>query len=263
VRSQRRRIGFDEFRRLPRHPGWQYEYVGGEVHIQPAPAIVVTSLAVQPRCAPSTCRLRPTDARDAPALAAAFEEAFAPTVEYCDWEPDAIRASARECIESYYAGTRGVPLPVARLAVAGENVAGAALVSRGRGGPWLDMLFVRPAWQRQGLATALVAAVVTGLHAAGEARLASGYHLANDASRAWHHRFGFQDEPDLPLAERYLSHAQHERRRREQGGPLLPAERAALQAECDYWQDEVSRLQAIAQVHGYEKVCPLLRYRER
>jgi GNAT superfamily N-acetyltransferase len=116
--------------------------------------------------------------------------------------------SARENIRDFFAGDRGEVLPSSCLAVDEgaedlvELVAGAALVTRAKDGcPLLDMLFVRPRWQRRGLAAALVSWSLRELLAQGEATLRSRYLLANEPSRAWHQRFGFTVEADPDEAE--------------------------------------------------------------
>jgi GNAT superfamily N-acetyltransferase len=114
-------MSFEEFRLLPRDPGWKYEYFDGMAHITPRPRLATVRVAVEAR------------AKD--------------------------------------------------------------------GCPLLDMLFVRPSWQRRGLATALVSWCLRELLAQGEAALRSRYLLTNEQSRAWHQRFGFTLEPDPEEAE--------------------------------------------------------------
>jgi hypothetical protein len=99
------------------------------------------------------------------------------------------------------------------------------------------------------------------LHAAGEPTLWSGYYLANEPSIAWHHRFGFEEEPDLNLAECRATCAQHELWRREQIGDLSEEERATLEKECAYWKAQVEHLHERAVREGYEAVTPILRRR--
>jgi GNAT superfamily N-acetyltransferase len=140
---------------------------------------------------------------DEETLVDAYVAAFEDSAEYCDAPLEEVWRSARENIRAFYAGDRGEALPSSCQAVdetAGkptEVVAGAALVTRAKDGcPLLDILFVRPRWQRRGLATALVSWSLARLLAQGETTLRSRYHLANEPSRAWHHRFGFTLEPD-------------------------------------------------------------------
>jgi RimJ/RimL family protein N-acetyltransferase len=92
------------------------------------------------------------------------------------------------------------------------------------------MLFVSPAWQRQGLATALVTAALNALHSIGVAALESSYMLGNAESQAWHQQFGFVEEPDLFLAQAYYRQSEYELWRRETIGDLTDAERSVSPA---------------------------------
>jgi hypothetical protein len=85
----------------------------------------------------------------------------------------------------------------------------------------------------------------------------SRYHIGNDASRRWHQRFGFIEEPDLQRAQLYCTAARQELWRRERMGNLTPEERARLQAELDAWQAQVNELEQRADEQGYEAVCAL------
>src|SRR5439155_5564635 len=73
----------------------------------------------------------------------------------------------------------------------------------------------------------------------------SRYHLGNAASRAWHHRFGFTDEPDLLLARLNLRAATHELARLRELGRLTPRLQHQLNQECARWQRESDRLESL------------------
>jgi len=139
----------------------------------------------------------------------------------------------------------------------GEQPVGAALLSRDREyGPVLDLLFIRPQWQRRGLATALVASAMNALHQAGEGTLTSCYQLANTASQAWHRAFGFVERPDLRYAQAYHRRARQELFRREKTEDLTARERAALHAEVQYWHEQIEALERLAAEQGYGAVNP-------
>ncbi len=125
----------------------------------------------------------------------------------------------------------------------------------------LDMLFIRPRWQRRRLATALLSRCLEELHRREEPILRSRYHLANEASRAWHREFGFTEEPDLSLAQLYLRCAAQELHRRESAGGLGDEERRALLADLERWEGQVKELERIADEKGWEAVSPTLRIR--
>jgi GNAT superfamily N-acetyltransferase len=265
MKSQSIPMSWDELHRLPRPLGWKVEYWDGHAHLTPRPSSVLTTLAVGPRDVPADVSMRPAAPDDAPRLVPVFVAAFLDTIEYCDRGPAEVETSAREHVESYFAGTRGVPHPASRISLirgpqgARERITGAALVlERPDAPPLLDLLFVLPGQQRRGLATALVSAAVNELARAGFTHLRSVYSLGNEASRAWHQRFGFVEEPDLMLAQRLQTHAWHRLHLRELAGDLSDAERAGLEAECARQDAWVEELEARARRDGFESVCPWL-----
>jgi GNAT superfamily N-acetyltransferase len=208
MRSRHIIMSLAQFRLLPRDPGWRYEYFDEMAHVTPRARFATVRVGVGPRPLEPPLPLRSVVASDREELLAAYVAAFADSVEYCDVPAEGISRSARENIRDFYAGDRGEALPSSCVAVddAAEDpvevVAGAALVTRAEDGcPLLDMLFVRPRWQRRGLAAALVSWSLRELLAQGEAALRSRYLLGNEPSRAWHQHFGFTLEPDPDGAE--------------------------------------------------------------
>src|SRR3990172_8963645 len=192
MRSRHTAMSFAEFRLLPRDPGWKYEYFDEMAHITPRARVATVRVAVDSRRSESPLPLRGVVASDREGLVAAYVATFADSAEYCDVPLKGVSRSARENMRGFYAGDRGETLPSSCVAVdeaAGdlaEVVAGAALVTRAKDGcPLLDMLFVRPRWQRRGLAAALVSWSLRRLLEEGEATLRSLYLLANEPSRAW------------------------------------------------------------------------------
>jgi len=124
----------------------------------------------------------------------------------------------------------------------------------------LDLLFIHPRWQRQGLATALVSAVLGRLHDDGVEHLTSRYLLANEASRAWHRSFGFVDEPDLWVAQAHHRCSRHAVWRAAQVGDVDECERAQLEEAALRWSQEVERLERIAEEEGYDAVLAWRRF---
>lgn len=264
MRSRRIKMTVEEYHRLPLIPGWKCEYYDDRAHYTPRHTAVIVRAPVTMRMVePSKARLvRLVTPDDTDALIHAFYESFRHTVEYCDWKDDAIRASAESAIRSYWKGKRGSPHPASVLSVAAANpaaVTGAALVVQGHECPALDILFVRPRWQRKGLATALVSTAMNALSANGETVLESAYDLANEDSRVWHGKFGFTELPDLMLAQGRAYAARHEYYRRERIGDLTESERTALKSECDFWKSKVKELEAIAERDGFDAVAPMRR----
>ncbi len=263
MRSRHVAMSWEEFELLPAHPGWKQEYWDGTAHITPRARSAVVRVAVAPRPLRSALPIRPLSPADEASLVSAYLDAFAETVEYCDWDRSAIEKSAKTCLQDFFSGRHGEVLPAscssldATAETAAEAVVGAALLVRKKDGtPMLDILFVRPRWQRSGLATALVSWSLNELHRNGETSLRSRYHLANEASRAWHRTFGFEEEPDLRLAELYLRCAAHELWRGEKRGDLGEAQRLRLLAEKEGWERRVRELEALVREKGSEAVSP-------
>ncbi|MDQ2731941.1 MAG: GNAT family N-acetyltransferase [Armatimonadota bacterium] len=249
----------EQYRVMPHHLGYKYEYYDGAVHIQPGHSLAVAAVPVEPRSVNSPLPLRSVSAADKAGLITAFALSFIDSSEYCDWSLRSFNASAKKCIRDYFAAKRGKPLDVSRLAEHRGQVVAAALVIEDREGPFLDMLFVVPDWQRKGLASALVSSVLNSLWELGREKLASSYHLANSLSAAWHREFGFVDEPDLRLAEMRRRIAQHELWRLEEIDCLSEDERTRLEAECRKWDAVIQSLEAVQEAEGYRAVTPIMR----
>jgi RimJ/RimL family protein N-acetyltransferase len=253
-------MSWDEFQRLPRPLGWKVEYWDGHARLTPRLQSVITSVDVRPRPVPALVRLRPVTPEDEVRLVPVYTAAFLDSMEYCDCEPAEVDAAARQNLANYFGAGRGRPHPASRVALdVDQAVAGAALlVELADGLPLLDMLFVLPSRQRQGLATALVSAAVNELCRDGSPRLRSSYMLGNEPSRAWHQRFGFVEEPDLLLARQLRAHAWHRLHLREQAGDLTGAERVGLEAECARCDAWAAELEARAARDGIDALLPLL-----
>jgi len=267
MRSQDIEMTFEDWERMPWRFGWKHEYWDGHAHISPRHKAVIVRLTIEPRdfVAPQGFSVRRVSRRDSERLIDTFLDAFGDGVEYCDYKPEAVKAAAHSTIVDYFSGKRGAPHRSSRLAIVkGEQeiVVGAALLVKKRYGLKLDLVMVRPRFQRRGLAKALTGAALNELHGEGVTMLRSAYHAANEASGAWHCKFGFEEEPDLELARLRRSFFQHELwRAREIGanGAAQKEERKRLKQQYDYWNKETRRLEAIAEAEGYDAVCPVLR----
>ncbi len=239
MRSQCLPMTPTQFNLLPREVGWKYEYADGCAHIRPRPMAARLRAPVAPRPVAETgCRMRPLTVADTPALVRAFVDGFRDTVEYCDRSFAQVRWAGGDAVATFFAGRRGAFHPASRLAVPPDRpylVAGAVLVVQKPDGPFLDMLFIRRRWQRNGLGTALVGAVMNELARAGETHLGSAYNVANKPSIAWHRKLGFEELPDLMLARARGQVARHELWRREKIGGLTDEERLLLEAEVTRW----------------------------
>lgn len=236
----------EDYERLPFNPAWKQEYFGGCLVETPREIFVHASLPVAPRAMENQVALRPAMASDEHMLRPLFVRAFVDTIEFCDYTDAKLHVAAQQSLARFFQRPPQGAFHASRVAIApsgtgdaGEPI-GAALVALEEGWALLDMIFVAPNWQRRGVASALVAAAVNALHELGSVRtLVSRYHLGNDASRAWHHRFGFVDEPDLLVARLLYQAANNERERNQ-------------------WQREVERLE----VARKDEAFPWIKWRQ-
>lgn len=261
IQSQHLPMSFEAWELLPYQPGWKYEYWDGCAHITPNHQTAVTTALVTLRPVNAPCALRQVLPEDEVPLLAVYMDAFADNQAFCDYTDAEFLDAARSDLRKSFTGHRAPLLAASRVAVAPETtgapLVGAALLSRDQEyGPVLDLLFIRPQWQRCGLATALVASAMNALHQAGEGTLTSCYQLANPTSQAWHRIFGFVERSDLSYARAYYRRARQELFRRDKAGELTAMERAAWHAEVQYWKDQIEALERLANEQGYEAVSP-------
>lgn len=240
----------ETFHALDRELGWKYEYWDGCAHISPSAASMDCVLAIRPQ-GPSTADWQPAPITpaDRDALIRSYVAAFADGIEYCDWPPERVHADARTSIDGFFSARRGAPLAASRIIRDGPNPASAALaamliVETGDRRAFLDLLFVVPGQQRRGLATAMAKSAVQALAELGFESLESRYLLANQTSRAWHHRLGFADRPDAFAARVLLARIRHKLERYQTQGTDDPKILSSLTAQAAHWETEVERLDA-------------------
>ena len=237
MKSQHLPMTIDEFHAMPRKLGWKTEYWDGQAHISPRWLAIVTARApVTPRAVYAPCDLRPATEQDLRRLTPAYVAAFQETIDHCNQRVAQIKTAAKRILTGFFAGSRGRPHPASQLAIhAGQIIGAALIVERAEEQPLLDLLFVRPQWHRKWVARVVVGGAMNALHSAGVHELASRYLLGNQESRAWHHHFGFVDDPDVLLARLHYFHALDELERRTRAGEVAGAEIDALIAERDHW----------------------------
>jgi RimJ/RimL family protein N-acetyltransferase len=242
LRAVHRKMSFAAFESLPHRLGWKHEYYGGKAHIRPAYMSVTFVLNLTPRTGRRQAGMRPVTPDDARALVKPFLAAFAQAPEYVGYSAREFRKKAIDYLAGFFGEVRGEWSPASVVAEVGGEILGAALVKRREQGPLLDCLFVHPWHGRQGWATALVTRAVQTLLAEGVSKLQSSVHLANEASLAWHQRFGFREVPDGWIASYRARFFAHELERRKD---LSEAERALLEKVADYWWAEAHRLEEL------------------
>lgn len=271
MKPRRLKMTLEEYHRLPFKPAWKQEFINGYLVETPRQVVVHTTIPVAPRAASSSVVLRPLADGDERALLPCFRSAFVNAFEYCDYSRKRFAESARQSLAHFFHGPFHRVLPASRVAVAppgtrgaGKPIGAALLLAQDHGWALLDMIFVSPAWQRCGLATALAAAALNELAAAGDCEtLVSRYQLGNDASEAWHHRFGFVDEPDLRLAQLRLRAATHQLHRLRELGELTPQSEQPLLREREAWQREVKRLETLFRERREAEADPWRKWRRK
>ena len=242
ARPLHRRMSFADFKRIPRQPGWKQEYYGGKAHIAPANTMVSFLLDLAARESVNRPGIRAVTEADANALLQPFLDGFRQTPEYVEYSAELFKKSAVKYIAGFFGNVRGQWAPASVVMENKNRIIAAALIKRGQTLPRLDCLFVCPAQARKGLATRIVNHVVNGLLEQGETKLLSYALLANDASLAWHHHFGFQEVPDLWVAtSRWHAYA-HQLDLHRQANDLTDSELAELTERTAFWRAEVDRL---------------------
>jgi GNAT superfamily N-acetyltransferase len=244
-RPLHRRMSFADFKRIPRQPGWKQEYYGGKAHITPSPTMVSLLLNLAPRESVDRPGIRAVTEADAGALLQPFLDAFRQTPEYVEYSAEAFKKSAVKHIAGFFGRARGQWSPVSVVMENKNGIIAAALIKRGQTLPRLYCLFVCPAQARKGLATRMVNHVVNELLGQGETKLLSYALLANEASLAWHHHFGFQEVPDLWVASSRWHAYAHQLDLHRQANDLTDSELAGLAERTAFWRAEVDRLREL------------------
>lgn len=236
MKSKRVRMGIQEYLDLEQPFDYKVEYLDGEAVYSPRECVVNAHLNVTPQAVATDYSLLPADISWKQDMMAAFFEAFQDSVEFCDWEVDAIKAFAAKNIKDYFGGIRGQPHPASVIALSPENgtLAGLALLLTDHDGRVsLDLLFVIPPHQRKKVASNLLAYAINRLSADGITELYSAYHICSDISQKWHYANGFTD-----VYDGYITHLKYgwfskEIQRRQRLG--LVEGLSALEAQRDYW----------------------------
>jgi GNAT superfamily N-acetyltransferase len=239
-----KQMSWEEFENFPRHLGWKHEYYDGALHLSPYEfAIASLRLTISSQHAPITSPLRPIQRGDEQALIKLFEQCFRDIAEYAGWSIRAYKEEARENIHGFFED-RSWSVPKASLvAEEGGKMIGAALIRRIRRGPILQPIFVLPQFQRQGIGTGLLRGVVNRLQERGERFLYSRCHLGNPWSMSWHLKNGFEELPNLFVAQHRAAYFSMEAERLARLGDS--AESAEFSRLTDYWRSESNRLESI------------------
>ena len=212
---------WDQFRQLPQHPAFRYEYLDGTAKLS-ARLRRYHALASLTGPAPATATkdrtLRPVAAADWEQLPQRFAEAFSDTAPLSLLEPALRLTAARDCLERTQAGEHGLLIESASfVATADGQIDAAVLITllqagdlerfddprwseppppdalqTGWGRPHLTWVFTTPHAGRRGLASALLQRARAALAELGYTELASTFLLGNEPSLLWHWKNGFR-----------------------------------------------------------------------
>lgn len=216
-------MSVEEFEVMEQPFGWKVEYWDGKAHLTPRSIGVTTKLQLTDRStqnsAPFPYQLLPVTAESRQAMLDGYFVAFADSVEFCGWPVESIKESAQKDITRYFDGVRGEPLSASVIAVNPDSgqLVGLALFIRKPPEmlAYMDLLYVLPEFQRQGIASAMLDWAGNRLRLAGFDSLSSAYHICNQVSQRWHQRQGFVEEYDWYYARLKVGWYNHEIWRRQ------------------------------------------------
>jgi GNAT superfamily N-acetyltransferase len=213
----------EQFRQLPRHPAYHYEFRDGQARLRPRPRFYHARLELAPFAQrapllPVGLRLQPAAAERLEVLAELFALAFETLQPFASLDAATRLQAARCCLErtlrgedgpwiasaSFTADTsEGAPLGAILLTLLPEgdpqhpytyswgSPPPPDCLARRLGQPHLTWIFVSPLAGRLGIATALLTAAAHALLGLGYLHLLSTFLLGNEASTLWHWRVGF------------------------------------------------------------------------
>jgi GNAT superfamily N-acetyltransferase len=233
-------VTFEQFHRLPRNPAYKFEYFGGRAVLTARPKLFSCVRDAEPFEARDEYLIEPLAAKEILAIEDLFLSACRRTQPFESLDNDAARACARDCLARVVTGGDG-PLLEAACFLAHEldhpdHPVGAAIVtlahediltvpfagewkdpppdavSRRLGCPHLTWIVVNPWFNRRGVGTAMLAAVLRAIRGLGYRQLASTFALDNGPSALWHWRNGFRL---LPNWSEFMRDGGRKRRRNE------------------------------------------------
>jgi len=213
-------ISFAEFERLPRHPAYKYEYLGGRAVLTPRPRYQRAMLRLAAFSPPTlqssllaTVTFRPLQPGDWTCLPDLVAAAFRNVPPLAALSQDLRFTAAQECVQRTRAGGDGLLVESACFVAANPDEArrleGAILITliprrdqdaETAPGPHLTWILVHPWRFGQGLGSTLLASAATVLRGLGYLDLASTLLVGNERSALWHWRNGFRPIPDVPFA---------------------------------------------------------------
>ncbi|MBG89832.1 MAG: hypothetical protein CMO80_23445 [Verrucomicrobiales bacterium] len=189
----------EEFERQPFDPAWKQSYFEGHMLLTPRPVLVYATRSTS-TTSTTAVGLSKLGSGQHHLILDLYLDAFEDSFEYCDWKPRHVRRDAHNIVRDLFDGAFGRPLVILGLEDADSLNAAAAVVLKDTGVPHLQFICVDPKSQRDGAGSRLLHASLAELHMMGYRTLTSCFMLGNIASRAWHWKNGFVEEPDLQIA---------------------------------------------------------------
>ena len=258
MKSQKISMSIEEYHLLPWKRGWKYEYFDDAAMISPRYWTETVQLKVQRQNTTAYSVQTPNESLRL-AIAEGLHVAYFDSVEFCDYSEKHFAGAVETMTKNFFEYAQHNHAWIITLFGEPKRVLAGGYVKPVADGLMLESLFVRPEWQRAGLATVLLKHLCDQLVLEGLVSLESSYVIGNEASTAWHKKMGFEIIPDLTVARIDLHHALHEVERCQHLG--LPME--ALQEKYERLKKEVKRLEHIQDIEGIEAVMPLLKRRSK
>jgi hypothetical protein len=219
-------MSIEQFHRLPRHPAYKYEFLGGKAMLTPRAKFYHARLVLS-RFTPGLnlehgepLHVQPVRDVDFASLKCLFRIVFHRYQPFASLDEQTLSKAADYCLERTRTGGDGPWLrpasflvcspddraPVGAILVTllpeGDALnaesyywrepAPADLVDQRRGRAHLTWIFVHPLAMARGAGTFLLRKVVQALSCLGYAELFSTFLLGNESSMLWHWRNGFE-----------------------------------------------------------------------
>lgn len=197
-------LAWQTFRRLPKHPDWRWEYFDGAVHLshRPRPIALVRRTAA-PVPVSGQHHVRPLQPSDRTALRELLWTVWRPEDPYRTLEND-VEAREQLTLDLDQSLVQG-RWPIGVVVPTADGLQGAAMVLPDVDDqPTLSWLSVHEDHRLSGMATAMLAAIVTSVQAAGHPELRSMVSGTSAASLRWHWTRGFTPLPPRPWERRMI-----------------------------------------------------------
>jgi GNAT superfamily N-acetyltransferase len=215
-------LTMEQYRQLPRHPAYRYEYLNGKAILSPNSrhyhAMLDLATGRGPAEAPSAMVLRPVLPSDIVELVPVFAAAFRDIQPFGSLESETRKVAAEEALHRTITGGDGPWIEKASFVAVEKDKPVAAIfftllpdgdptdwdsyrwndppplgcIERRLGRPHLTWIFVSPHSAGTGIGSALLEAGCRELLALGYAQLLSTFVIGNASSMLWHWRNGFR-----------------------------------------------------------------------